>query len=59
VLVGQSPPADNVSSQAIQQVTVTNAEWLRPSLLEINPGFVAVIGARGSDKTALADLLLS
>lgn len=57
VLVGQSPPADNVSSQTIGQVTVTNAEWLRPSLLEINPGFVAVIGARGSGKTALADLI--
>ncbi|CCD30153.1 putative ATPase involved in DNA repair (fragment) [Candidatus Glomeribacter gigasporarum BEG34] len=36
---------------------MTNASWLPSTKITLNPGLVAVIGARGSGKTALADLI--
>ena len=38
-------------------MNVTGAAWLAKPSIPLNPGLVAVIGARGSGKTALADLV--
>jgi hypothetical protein len=38
-------------------VAVDDPSWFLPGIVPINPGLVAIIGARGSGKTALADLI--
>jgi energy-coupling factor transporter ATP-binding protein EcfA2 len=53
--VGSHAPFRASPSQVISSVNVTGAEWLKTSTIELNPGLVAIIGARGSGKTALAD----
>jgi energy-coupling factor transporter ATP-binding protein EcfA2 len=55
--VGPSPPFRASPSQVISSVNVTGAEWLQAPTIELNPGLVAIIGARGSGKTALADAI--
>lgn len=57
VFIGRSPPRGPLPSNTIREVIVTNAEWMRPSTIPVNAGLVAIIGARGSGKTALADLI--
>ena len=41
----------------IRAITVENAPWFPSNTIELNEGQIAVIGPRGSGKTALADLL--
>ena len=55
--VGERPPIGARPSQVIASVQIKDAEWAETSLLEFNPGLVAIIGARGSGKTALADII--
>ncbi len=55
--VGKSPKRGGLVGQTITSVRVTNASWMIPNELPLNPGLVAIIGARGSGKTALADFL--
>jgi energy-coupling factor transporter ATP-binding protein EcfA2 len=55
--VGDSPPIAAAPSQVISKVTISGAPWITTPNLELNPGLVAVIGARGSGKTALADII--
>lgn len=55
--VGAEPPASATPSQVISQIEVQNASWLTTPVILLNPGLVAVIGARGSGKTALADMI--
>lgn len=57
VHVGESHPELNRGSRSVLSVSVSNAEWMSPQNVPLNPGLVAVIGARGSGKTALADLI--
>lgn len=57
VFVGAEPPRGALDSHAINSVSVTNAPWIANGAVELNAGLVAVIGARGSGKTALADLI--
>ena len=57
VHIGETAPNNNVASRTIEQVTVANAYWMRSHELAINSGLVAVVGARGSGKTALVDLI--
>lgn len=57
VFVGTAPPRGSLPNHTITEITVTNAPWLKQKSLKINPGLVAVIGARGSGKTALVDLI--
>lgn len=57
VFVGTIPPRGSLPNQTITDLTITNAPWLKNGSLKINPSLVAVIGARGSGKTALADLI--
>ncbi len=55
--VGDSPPIGGIPSQTIDSIEVKGAGWLQPCELKLNPGLVAIIGARGSGKTALADII--
>jgi energy-coupling factor transporter ATP-binding protein EcfA2 len=55
--VGSEPPNAAMPSQVIAQIELTNAPWAASSTVPLNPGLVAVIGARGSGKTALADII--
>jgi hypothetical protein len=55
--VGDEPPVNAMPSQIIAAVEIKDASWARTPTLELNPGLVAIIGARGSGKTALADVI--
>lgn len=55
--VGAEPPASATPSQVISEVRILNAPWMTTPIIPLNPGLVAIIGARGSGKTALADMI--
>lgn len=55
--VGDRPPAAATPSQVIKAVHIHDAAWAQTPVVELNPGLVAIIGARGSGKTALADII--
>ena len=54
--VGPAPPSGVVGSATIDAVAFDNASWMATPSVPLNSGLVAVIGARGSGKTALVDL---
>lgn len=55
--IGPNPPTGALPSQTISEIEIRNAAWLPVSKIPLNTGLVAVIGARGSGKTALADFI--
>jgi hypothetical protein len=55
--VGDQPPRSAMPSQVISHVKIDNADWATTPDIPLNPGLVAIIGARGSGKTALADVI--
>ena len=55
--VGEQPPRSAMPSQVISHVKIDNADWAITPEIALNPGLVAIIGARGSGKTALADVI--
>ena len=55
--VTENLPMTALPSQVISHIEISNAEWLDTKSLNLNSGLVAVIGARGSGKTALADII--
>jgi AAA domain, putative AbiEii toxin, Type IV TA system len=55
--VGPSPPTWVAASQIIDEVIIENAPWAQTPTVQLNPGLVAIIGGRGSGKTALADMI--
>nr|WP_233902041.1 AAA family ATPase [Paracoccus denitrificans] len=55
--VGAEPPGTATPSQMISQIEVLDAPWVTTPIIPLNPGLVAIIGARGSGKTALADMI--
>lgn len=55
--VGAEPPPAAAPSETIASVTITGAPWAETPAIALNPGLVAIIGARGSGKTALADII--
>lgn len=57
--VGEAPPSFGTPSQLIDEVELVNAPWAKTPQIGFNQGLVAVIGARGSGKTALADIVAS
>ncbi|MGJ7546812.1 TrlF family AAA-like ATPase [Variovorax sp. LT1R16] len=57
VHIGEEPPKGALPGNTIKEVHVSNAQWMVPSSLPVNAGMVAIIGARGSGKTALADFM--
>lgn len=57
VFIGSNPPTNQIASNIITRVTIANTDCIAPNEIPINSGLVAVIGARGSGKTALADMI--
>lgn len=57
ITIGSQPPAFALPAFAIDEVCFGGAPWMKKSGLRLNPGLVAVIGPRGSGKTALADIV--
>ena len=55
--VGASPPSAAIPSQIISHIEIGGATWAKTPRIPLNPGLVAVIGARGSGKTALMDMI--
>src|SRR6185503_16549923 len=55
--VAAEPPASAMPSQVITSIEILNAPWMVTPVIPLNPGLVAIIGARGSGKTALADMI--
>lgn len=55
--VGEQPPNSAMPSQVISRVTIHDAGWATTPDIPLNSGLVAIIGARGSGKTALADVI--
>lgn len=55
--VGVEPPRCAMPSQTIAEISVDGADWAATPVVPLNPGLVAIIGARGSGKTALADMI--
>ncbi|MBA6418156.1 TrlF family AAA-like ATPase [Pseudomonas sp. 5Ae-yellow] len=55
--VGSEPPASATPSQVISEIEIFDAPWMNTPVIPLNPGLVAIIGARGSGKTALADMI--
>ena len=56
VSIGAAPPSAETSYN-ITGVATPGLSWLLPEPIPLNPGMIAIIGARGSGKTALADLI--
>ena len=57
VAIGPQVPPGPAPSECIQSLSVTDAPWLGTATLELNDGLVAIIGPKGSGKTALADMI--
>jgi AAA domain, putative AbiEii toxin, Type IV TA system len=57
VLVSAASPAAGQEHGRIISVTIDDQPWFPQGTIPINTGLVAIIGARGSGKTALADFL--
>ena len=57
VIVDDHAPGGALDYETIDSVSVGSAPWLTTPEVALNRGLVAVIGARGSGKTALADLI--
>src|SRR5690606_16232930 len=46
--VGEQPPSTAMPSQTISHVCIEEADWATTPDIPLNPGLVAIIGARGS-----------
>lgn len=57
VYIGALPNDSRSRSNVIRAMRLRNAPWFAPSEFTFNDGLVTIIGARGSGKTALADLI--
>ena len=57
VHIGDAPPPGPNSADIIREVTIKGTAWGDSRTFALNEGLVTIIGARGSGKTALADLI--
>jgi hypothetical protein len=55
--IGSVSPALGTEHGRIVRLSVPSADWFVDETVPVNPGLVAIIGPRGSGKTAFADLL--
>ncbi|MFF3027590.1 TrlF family AAA-like ATPase [Microbacterium sp. NPDC057944] len=56
-VVAIDPPSGALPHRVIKEIAVGGATWFGNGAIPLSPGLVAIIGARGSGKTALADLI--
>jgi energy-coupling factor transporter ATP-binding protein EcfA2 len=57
VWIGAEVPHHRIPSTSVSEISMTGTTWLKNAKIELNPGLVAIIGARGSGKTALAEIV--
>ncbi len=57
VWIGPTAPDRHDSSQCISSISTHETPWIQSSTIPVNAGLVAIIGSRGSGKTALADII--
>ncbi|MCG7394261.1 AAA family ATPase [Microvirga sp. ACRRW] len=60
VVIDAEHPARHIDSQVIDSISIESdgsGGWFEPAVLPLNAGLVAIIGARGSGKSALAELV--
>jgi len=55
--VGGTPPNGGLPSHTIKSITISHNDWFENRSLQINSGLVAIIGERGSGKTALVEAI--
>jgi AAA domain, putative AbiEii toxin, Type IV TA system len=55
--VGPAPPLAAMPSRVIDRIHVSRADWTGTPTVLLNSGLVAIIGARGSGKTALVEMI--
>jgi energy-coupling factor transporter ATP-binding protein EcfA2 len=55
--IGRTPPYHSQPAVLISEVATGETPWIENSMVELNPGLVAIVGARGSGKTALAEII--
>lgn len=55
--IGDEPPHGPHEGDVVRVVSFENASWIVNKNLILNDGLVTIIGAKGSGKTALADLI--
>ncbi|MEW5705149.1 MAG: TrlF family AAA-like ATPase [Pseudomonadota bacterium] len=55
--IGAEPPPEAPGAGIIRELRATDAPWLQTPAMALNSGLVTIIGAKGSEKTALADLV--
>lgn len=57
VWIGPECPSVGLESYSIRSMSSTGTDWFKNDGMHFNPGLVTIIGARGSGKTALVELL--
>lgn len=57
VHIGAEPPPGPPPSHCLSRLVVSGAPWLKTPSVSLNDGLVAIIGPKGSGKTALADFI--
>lgn len=57
VRISECSPVDSADSVTISDVRPISTPWLKNNIVRLNRGLVSVVGARGSGKTALVDLI--
>ena len=57
VRIGQRPPSSAIPASIVHKIELSAAPWMRKSAVELNGGLVAIVGARGSGKTALVEVI--
>ncbi|QXQ17778.1 TrlF family AAA-like ATPase [Pseudomonas tolaasii] len=57
VWIGSECPDTSLPSYSITSMNTSGTAWLENHHIQVNPGLVTIIGARGSGKTALVELI--
>jgi len=58
VAIGASKPEQSDRSRVISELRIPSKNsWFAQTTIQLNPGLVAIIGEKGSGKTAVADLI--
>ncbi len=57
VWIGRNPPNQGNPALCISEVRAIDAPWVSTDRIPLNQGLVTIIGAKGSGKTALVDMI--